>query len=51
MSKITVMGTFICQDGRGEEMEAVLALMADESSMQHLGRSAAMQAAVGLDLS
>jgi quinol monooxygenase YgiN len=75
MGKVSVMGTFTCQDGKAEEMEAVLAgmvaaaadepgveiysyhrgddnafwffaLMADGASMEHHGRSAAMQAAM-----
>ncbi len=29
MSKVTVMGTFTCQDGRADEMEAVLADMVE----------------------
>ena len=29
MSKVTVMGTFTCQDGKAEEMEAVLAAMVE----------------------
>ena len=29
MSKVTVMGTFTCQDGKAEEMEAVLAKMVE----------------------
>ncbi|MGH9261894.1 MAG: putative quinol monooxygenase, partial [Acidimicrobiales bacterium] len=32
MSKVTVMGTFTCQDGKGEEMEAVLAAMVEAAS-------------------
>ena len=59
MSKVTVMGTFTCQAGKTEDMEAVLAaargeentfwffaLMADEESMQNHGQSEAMQAAM-----
>ncbi len=29
MSKVTVMGTFTCQDGKAEEMEAVLTAMVE----------------------
>ena len=29
MSKVTVMGTFTCQDGKAEEMEAVLTTMVE----------------------
>lgn len=29
MSKVTVMGTFTCQDGKAAEMEAVLATMVE----------------------
>jgi quinol monooxygenase YgiN len=29
MSKVTVMGTFTCQDGKASEMETVLAAMVD----------------------
>jgi quinol monooxygenase YgiN len=29
MSKVSVMGTFTCQDGKGEETEAVLAKMVE----------------------
>lgn len=29
MSKVTVMGTFACHDGKGEDMEAVLAEMVE----------------------
>jgi quinol monooxygenase YgiN len=29
MSKVSMMGTFTCQDGKAEEMEAVLAAMVD----------------------
>jgi quinol monooxygenase YgiN len=29
MSKVSVMGTFTCQDGKAEEMEAVLAAMVE----------------------
>jgi quinol monooxygenase YgiN len=29
MSKVSVMGTFTCQDGKAEEMEAVLAKMVE----------------------
>jgi quinol monooxygenase YgiN len=29
MSKVSVMGTFTCQDGKAEEMEAVLATMVE----------------------
>ena len=32
MSKVTVMGTFKCQDGKAEEMEAVLAAMVEAAS-------------------
>jgi quinol monooxygenase YgiN len=32
MSKVTVMGTFTCQDGKAEEMEAVLATMVEAAS-------------------
>ena len=32
MSKVTVMGTFTCQDGKAEEMEAVLAAMVEAAS-------------------
>ncbi len=29
MSKVTMLGTFACQDGKAEEMEAVLATMVE----------------------
>jgi quinol monooxygenase YgiN len=29
MSKVTMMGTFTCQDGKADEMEAVLATMVE----------------------
>ena len=32
MSKVTMMGTFSCQDGKTEEMEAVLAAMVEAAS-------------------
>ena len=32
MSKVSVMGTFTCQDGKAEEMEAVLAAMVEAAS-------------------
>jgi len=32
MSKVTMMGTFTCRDGKAEEMEAVLAGMVDAAS-------------------
>ncbi len=32
MSKVTVMGTFTCQDGKAEEMETVLAAMVEAAS-------------------
>ena len=32
MSKVSVMGTFTCQDGKAEEMEAVLAGMVEAAS-------------------
>ncbi len=32
MSKVTVMGTFTCQDGKAEEMEAVLTAMVEAAS-------------------
>jgi quinol monooxygenase YgiN len=32
MSKVTVMGTFTCQDGKAEAMEAVLAAMVEAAS-------------------
>ena len=32
MSKVSVMGTFTCQDGKTEEMEAVLAAMVEAAS-------------------
>ena len=32
MSKVTVLGTFTCQDGKAEEMEAVLAAMVEAAS-------------------
>ena len=38
MSKVAMMGTFTCQDGKGEEVEAVLAAMVeaarDESGIE-----------------
>jgi quinol monooxygenase YgiN len=75
MSKVSVMGTFACQDGKAEEMEGVLAsmveaarsepdveiysyhrgddntfwffaLMSSAESMQHHGKSEAMQEAM-----
>ena len=32
MSKVSVMGTFTCQEGKAEEMEAVLATMVEAAS-------------------
>lgn len=32
MSKVTVVGTFTCQDGKAEEMEAALAAMVEAAS-------------------
>ena len=32
MSKVSVMGTFTCQDGKAEEMEAVLTAMVEAAS-------------------
>ena len=32
MSKVTMVGTFTCQDGKAEEMEAVLAAMVKAAS-------------------
>jgi quinol monooxygenase YgiN len=32
MSKVSVMGTFTCQDGKAEEMETVLATMVEAAS-------------------
>lgn len=32
MSKVSVMGMFTCQDGKAEEMEAVLAKMVEAAS-------------------
>jgi quinol monooxygenase YgiN len=32
MSKVSMMGSFTCQDGRAEEMEAVLAAMVQAAS-------------------
>jgi quinol monooxygenase YgiN len=32
MSKVSLMGTFTCQDGKTEEMERVLAAMVDAAS-------------------
>ena len=32
MSKVSVMGTFTCQDGKAAEMEAVLAAMVEAAS-------------------
>ncbi len=32
MSKVSVMGTFTCQDGKAEEMEVVLAAMVEAAS-------------------
>lgn len=32
MSKVAMMGTFTCQDGKAEEMEAVLAAMVEAAS-------------------
>jgi quinol monooxygenase YgiN len=32
MSKVTMMGSFTCQDGKAEEMEAVLAAMVKAAS-------------------
>src|SRR5713226_6151359 len=32
VSKVTMMGLFTCQDGKAEEMEAVLAAMVDAAS-------------------
>ena len=32
MSKVSVMGTFMCQDGKAAEMEAVLATMVEAAS-------------------
>ncbi len=32
MSKVTVMGTFRCKDGKAEEMEAVLAAMVEAAT-------------------
>ena len=32
MSKVSVMGTFTCQDGKADEMEAVLATMVEAAS-------------------
>ncbi len=34
MSKAAVMGTFTCQDGKAEEMEAVLAAMVEAASSE-----------------
>ena len=34
MSKVTMMGSFTCQDGKAEEMEAVLAEMVDAASSE-----------------
>lgn len=34
MDKITVMGTFTCQDGKAEEMEAVLVAMAEAATSE-----------------
>ncbi len=34
MSKVSVMGTFTCQDGKAEEMEAVLAAMVEAASSE-----------------
>ena len=34
MSKVSVVGTFTCQDGKAEEMETVLAAMVDAASTE-----------------
>ena len=34
MSKVSVMGTFTCQDGKAEEMEAVLTAMVEAASSE-----------------
>jgi quinol monooxygenase YgiN len=34
MGKITVMGTFACQDGKADEMEAVLAAMVEAATSE-----------------
>jgi quinol monooxygenase YgiN len=34
MSKVSVMGTFTCQDGKAKEMEAVLATMVEAASSE-----------------
>jgi quinol monooxygenase YgiN len=34
MTKVTMMGSFTCQDGKAEEMEAVLAEMVDAASSE-----------------
>ena len=34
MSKVAVMGTFTCQEGKAEEMEAVLAAMVEAAGVE-----------------